>query len=128
MSVATGRDHRQRGRRLVLRFAGVQLAATTVAAVTAFALAGARAAGAAFVGGLVVAVGNMVFGWKLFAPGVAPVGTLVRAVYAGEVLKWLWLGLALWASLGPAHLPPLPLVAGLIASQIGFWLGLAIIR
>ena len=128
MSVATGRDHRQRGRRLVVRFVGVQLAATTLAAVIAFALADARAAGAAFVGGLVVAVGNMVFGWKLFAPGVAPVGTLMRAAYAGEALKWLWLGLALWVAFGPAHLPPLPLVAGLIASQIGFWLGIAIIR
>ncbi|HXQ63700.1 MAG TPA: ATP synthase subunit I [Steroidobacteraceae bacterium] len=128
MSVATGRDHRQRGRRLVLRFTGVQLAATALAAAIALAVADARAAGAAFAGGLVVAVGNVIFGWKLFAPGVAPVGALMRAAYAGEVLKWLWLGLALWGALGPAHLPPLPFVAGLIASQIGFWLGLALLR
>jgi F0F1-type ATP synthase assembly protein I len=127
MSGATG-DHRRRGRRLVLRFAAVQLAAAAVAALAALALGGARAAGAALVGGLVAAVGNVVFGWKLFAPGVAPVRVLARAAFAGEALKWLWLLLALWGALGPARLPPLPLVAGLIAAQVGFWVGLAILR
>jgi len=70
----------------------------------------------------------VLFGWKLFQPGVAPVRALARAAYAGEVLKWLWVGVALWAALGVAHLPPLPLLLGLIAAQAGFWLGIALIR
>jgi F0F1-type ATP synthase assembly protein I len=127
MSLAP-RDHRAQGRRLVLRFAGLQLAATLVAALIALALGGVAAARAALAGGLVVAVGNVVFGFRLFAPGVAPVRVLARAFFGGEALKWVWLGLALWAALGPARLAPLPLLGGLVAAQFGFWLGLAVIR
>ena len=127
MSVAE-RDHRGAGRRLVLRYAGLQMAATLAAAGLALALAGTGAARAVIAGGLVVAVGNVVFGWRIFAPGVAPVSILARALYAGEVLKWVWIGLALGAALGLAHLPALPLVAGMLAAQFGFWLGLALIK
>ena len=122
------RDHRSQGRQLVLRYAALQLAATLVAALVAGWLAGVPAARAAFAGGLVVAVGNVVFGWRLFAPGVAPVRLLARGFYVGEVMKWLWIGLALWAALGPGHLAPLPLIAGMLAAQLGFWLGMAMIR
>jgi F0F1-type ATP synthase assembly protein I len=121
-------DHRRRGRRLVLRFAGVQLLATLLAAVVVLAFRDASAALAAAAGGLVVAVGNVVFGWKLFAPGVAPVRVLTRTVFAAEVLKWLWLVLALWLAVGPGHLQGLPLVAGMLAAQLGFWVGLAVVR
>jgi F0F1-type ATP synthase assembly protein I len=120
--------HRDRGRRLVLRYAALQLAAAAAAALVAFALGGGAAALAALAGGAVVATGNVVFGWKLFQPGIAPVRTLARAAYVGEVLKWLWVGAALWAALGVAHLQPLPLLAGLLAAQLGFWLGMALIR
>ena len=127
MSVAE-RDHRGAGRRLVLRYAGLQLAATVVATGVALAFAGAGAARAVLAGGLVVAVGNVVFGWRIFAPGVAPVSILARALVAGEVLKWVWIGAALAAALGVAHLPGLPLVAGMLVAQFGFWLGLALIK
>jgi F0F1-type ATP synthase assembly protein I len=121
-------DHKTRGRLLVLRYAGVQVACAAVVAVAALALSGLPAAGSALIGGLIVALGNVVFGWRLFAPGIAPAGTLARAWYAGEVLKWLWVGFALWLALGPAQLPPLPLLAGLIAAQIGFWIGIATVK
>ena len=121
-------NHRDRGRRLVLRYAALQMAAAAVAALVSLAVGGGADAQAALAGGAVVAIGNMVFGWKLFQPGIAPVRTLARAAYAGEVLKWLWIGVALWAALGVAHLEALPLLAGLIAAQFGFWLGMALIR
>jgi F0F1-type ATP synthase assembly protein I len=121
-------NHRERGRRLVLRYAALQMGAAAVAALGAWAVADGRAAQAALAGGAVVAIGNLVFGWRLFQPGIAPVRTLARAAYAGEVLKWLWVGVALWAAFGVVHLPPLPLLAGLIAAQFGFWLGMALIR
>lgn len=120
-------DHRTRGRRLVAKYAGLQMACAAVVAVVALALSGVAAAVAALAGGAIVAVGNVVFGWRLFAPGIAPVGTLARAWYAGEVLKWLWVMFGLWLALAPAKLAPLPLLLGLIAAQIGFWAGLAII-
>jgi len=112
----------------VLRFAALQMIAASLVAVGALALSGAAAAQAALAGGLVSAVGNVVFGWKLFAPGVAPVRVLARAVYVGEALKWLWIGVALWVAIGPAHLAALPLLLGLMAAQAGFWLGIALIR
>jgi F0F1-type ATP synthase assembly protein I len=121
-------NHRERGRRLVLRYVALQMGVAALAAVVAFAIAGRGAARAVIAGGLVVALGNIVFGWALFQPGIAPVPVLARAVYAGEVLKWLWIGLALWGALGVAHLPPLPLLVGLLAAQFGFWLGVALIR
>ena len=127
MSVAPDK-HRLRGRRLALRYAGLQMAAALVVAAVALWVAGFEAARAALVGGLVVAVGNVVFGWTLFSPGVAPVRHLARAAYLGVVLKWLWIGFALWLALGPAHVPPLPMLCGLLAAQVGFWVGVAVIR
>jgi F0F1-type ATP synthase assembly protein I len=121
-------NHRERGRRLVLRYAALQVGAAALVALVALGVADGRAARAALAGGAVAAIGNVLFGWKLFQPGIAPVRTLARAAYAGEVLKWLWVGVALWAALGVAHLPPLPLLLGLIAAQVGFWLGMALIR
>ena len=102
--------------------------AASLLAVGALVLAGPAAAQAALAGGLVSTVGNVVFGWRLFAPGVAPVRVLSRAVYAGEALKWLWIGFALWLAIGPAQLAPLPLLLGLMAAQAGFWLGIVLIR
>src|SRR5262249_7872373 len=57
-----------------------------------------------------------------------PVRVLTRAFFGGEALKWAWLGVALWAALGPARLAPLPLLGGLLAAQLGVWLGLAGVR
>jgi F0F1-type ATP synthase assembly protein I len=120
-------DHRTRGRRLVAKYAGLQLGCAAAVALGALALSGAGGALAALAGGAIVACGNVVFGWRLFAPGVAPVGTLTRAWYAAGVAKWLWVIVALWLALGPARLAPLPLLLGLIAAQAGFWAGLAVI-
>ena len=121
-------NHRERGRRLVLRYAGLQMGAAALVATVAFGWAGLAAARAALAGGLIVALGNVVYGWVLFQPGIAPVRVLARAVFVGEVLKWLWIGIALWVAFAVAHLQPLPLVAGLIAAQFGFWLGLVIFK
>ena len=127
MSAGAG-NHRERGRRLVLRYAALQVSAAALVAAVALGLAGFAAARAALAGGLVVVLGNVMFGWVLFQPGIAPVRVLARALYAGEVLKWVWVGLALWAALAVAHLPPLPLLLGLIAAQFGFWLGLVVLK
>ncbi|MBS0394679.1 MAG: ATP synthase subunit I [Proteobacteria bacterium] len=112
----------------MLRYAALQMGAALPVVLAALVLSGAAAAKAALVGGLVVAVGNVVFGWTLFQPGIAPVQRYARALYAGEVLKWLWVAGALWGAFAVAHLRPLPLLAGLLAAQAGFWVGIAVIR
>ena len=78
----------------------------------------------ALAGGAIVAIGTAVFGWRMFAPGIASAPTLNRAMMAGEMLKWFWLVLAVWASLTKLKLLPMPLLVGLIVAQFGYWFGL----
>lgn len=117
-----------RGKRLVGRFAAAQMAAAAVVALFATALSGGAAARAALAGGAIVAVGNVIFGWRLFAPGVAPATRIARAMWVGEGLKWVWVVLAVWLALAVAELMPLPLLAGMLAAQVGFWVGVALIK
>ena len=111
-------------RRLVMWFTATQVGAAVVAAGALLLVSGRAAAGAALVGGLLIACSNLLFGWRLFAPGVAPVSTLARALYRAELLKWLAIGAGLWLALGPLALKPLGVLAGVIAAQVGFWLAL----
>ena len=122
-------DLHGRNQRLVLKFASLQALAGVPVAL-GFAALGLPHGGwsglqAALAGALVMAGGTLVFGWKMFRPGVAPARQLATAWYAGEVLKWAWVGLALWLALDVAGLAPLPLLSGVVAGQIGFWLGVA---
>jgi F0F1-type ATP synthase assembly protein I len=111
-------------RHLVMRFTATQLGATVAAALALLVVSGRGVAGAALVGGCLSAAGSVVFGWRLFAPGVAPAGTLARALYRAELLKWLAIGVGLWLILGPLALRPVGVIAGVIAAQVGFWLAL----
>jgi len=121
-------DVRLRNQRLVLRFLVAQICCAAVAAGGALWVSGTGAAHAAMAGGVVVAAGNALFGWRLFAPGIAPVRVLARGLYAGAALKWLWLCIALWLAVGPARLMPAPLLLGMLAAQVGFWIGVAFIK
>ena len=85
---------------------------------------GAAACVSAVVGGFIVAVGSAVFGWRLFAPGIAPAAVLRRALFAAESLKWFWYVLSVWAALACLKLSPLPLLTGLVFAQFGYWFGL----
>ena len=128
-----GLDHKQTdpagsGKRLVLRYALVQAGCAAVVAAGFWLGAGAFAARAALAGGVIAAAGTALFGWRLFSPGVAPAARVSSAMWAGEALKWLWIGVALWLALAVAALAPLPLIVGLIAAQFGFWLGIALIK
>jgi ATP synthase protein I len=112
----------------VLKLAAGQLV-VALPVVVAFALyAGTREAGAALGGALIAASGQALFGFRLFAPGVAPAARLVRAFYAAAILKWVWVVGLTGLALAVLKLAPLPLVAGLAAGMVGFllagaWLG-----
>jgi ATP synthase protein I len=112
------------GQRLVLRVVFLQVVcAALVATVFGFAQ-GAAAARSGLEGGLIVAIGSAVFGWRLFAPGIAPAAVLRRALFAAESLKWFWYVIAVWAALTQLRSPPLPLLTGLVFAQFGYWFGL----
>lgn len=121
-------DPTKRGKRLVTGFAATQTGAALVAAIACAVIFDIAAAQAALAGGVVVAVGNVVFGWRLFSPGVAPADRIAKAMWVGEGLKWLWVVLAVWLALGVAELQPLPFLLGMLAAQIGFWIGVAFLR
>ncbi|MBS0612164.1 MAG: ATP synthase subunit I, partial [Proteobacteria bacterium] len=77
-------DPTLRGKRTAVRVVAWQ-AATAAAAALCFAVfSGWRSAVAALCGGLIVAIGTAVFGWRLFAPGVASAQVVRRGLLAGE--------------------------------------------
>ena len=121
-------DPEVRGKRLALRFAAVQLGAALLAAIIVAVITDGSNAMPTVAGGAVVAVGNLVFGWRLFAPGVAPAERIAKAMWVGEGLKWLWIVLAVWLALDVSDLAPLPFLLGMLAGQVGFWVGVAVIK
>jgi ATP synthase I chain len=112
------------GNRLVLRVVLLQVGCATLTGLLFGIFGGFAAAFAGFVGGMIVAVGSALFGWRMFAPGIAPAGKLFRAILAAESLKWLWYVVAIWAAVVRAKLVPMPLLVGLAFTQFGYWVGL----
>jgi F0F1-type ATP synthase assembly protein I len=102
----------------------LQAACATLTGLLFLIFGGAAAASAGFIGGLIAAVGSALFGWRMYAPGIAAADKLFRAMVAAESLKWAWYMLALWAALARAKLMPGPLIVGVVAGQFGHWLGL----
>jgi ATP synthase protein I len=113
-----------RNKRLVVRVVLLQAGCALVAACVFLVFKGASAGLAALVGGLIVAAGSAVFGWRAFKPGVAGGATLTTAMYAGVALKWLWFALALYLALARLKLDAAPLLIGVVVAQLGYWVGL----
>ena len=112
------------GKRLVMRVVLLQAGGAVVVAAALLALSGAVAARAALAGGLIVAIGSGLLGWRMFLPGIAAAPVLRRALFAGEALKWTWYVVALWAAFARFKFAPLPLLVGLGLAQFGYWFGL----
>ncbi len=113
-----------RGYRLVVRVVLVQTGCAALVALLFFAYRGSSSGIAALAGGLIVAVGSAVFGWRAFAPGIAGAARLSRAMLAGVALKWLWFVLALYLALARLKLEAVPLLVGLATAQFGYWVGM----
>jgi F0F1-type ATP synthase assembly protein I len=88
-----------------------------------FLFAGMASAKAALAGGLIVAVGNAILGWRMFAGGVAPPPRLLFAMMAGELMRLVWLAGAIGFAFAVARLEPLPLLAGVFAAFVAQGLG-----
>ena len=112
---------------MATRFVLLQCAAAATVAL-AFLLKGPNAALAALVGGLTVASGNAVFAWRLFGVGIAPARDQARALFAGEALKWLVVGVLFYLAIARWGLPFVPLITGVGAAMAAFWIGLIAFR
>lgn len=111
------------GWRVALRTTALQTGATVLAALAATGW-GWRAGLAALAGGLIICAGNLLFALRMFGRGVVPVRSAMRAAYAAEVLKWIWLCAALYVAIAMLKLPFPGLVAGILAAQFAFWIAL----
>lgn len=117
----------RRGKLLALKFAAIQLASTGLAALVFLLSSGSNAARSAIVGGLIIALGTLVFAWRLFARDW-PAASAARGFYAGELLKWIWVIGAFALALTRGGMEPLPLLIGLLAAQSGFWVAMGIFK
>lgn len=115
------------GRRVALRTTLLQIGATVMVALIATTFSWQQAV-AALVGGLIIAAGSGLFALRLFGPGVMAARDALRSAYAAEVLKWLWLCVALFVAIAVFKLPFPGLIAGVIAAQFSFWIALIAIR
>ena len=113
-----------RGKRLVVRVVLLQAGCGLVVACVYLGFSGATAGLAALVGGLIVAAGSAVLGWRAFKPGIAGAATLGTAMYIGVALKWLWFMLALYVAFARLQLEAAPLLVGMVAAQLGYLVGL----
>jgi F0F1-type ATP synthase assembly protein I len=113
-----------RNTRLVARVVLLQAGCACFAACMFLALRGMSAGIAALAGGLIVAGGSAVFGWRAFRQGVAAAPALNTALYAGVALKWLWFALALYVALARLKLDAVPLLIGMVVAQVGYWVAL----
>jgi len=112
------------GKRLVVWIVLLQAGCALLVASAYFWYGGESAGLAALTGGLIVAAGSAVLGWRAFKPGVAGAATLGTAMYAGVALKWLWFLVALYVAFARLRLDAAPLLVGMVAAQVGYWVGL----
>ena len=117
-------DAQVRSYRLVARVVLLQASCAALVASAFLVFKGAHQAIAALVGGLIVAAGSAVFGWRVFKPGIAAGATLATALYVGVALKWLWFAIALYLALARLKLDAAPLLTGVVVAQLGYWVGL----
>lgn len=124
MALSTQLAH---GRHLVARIAILEVVLTLVVS-AAFAFVGFESARASATGGGLVVLGTLLFGWRMFAAGVGSAGTALGSMLIGKALQWITLALGLYVVIGVWHWPVLPVVSGVVAAQVGFWIGTGLNR
>ena len=112
-------------RRLAFRTVAVQAAVAIVVAL-GFLLQDPRAALAAGIGGGALALGSLVLAWRSMTGPAYSAGLALARLVSGLVLKWFVVLAALYMSLARWELPPLPLLAGLVATMAASFLTHAI--
>lgn len=108
-------------RRLALRMVAVQAAVATLVALS-FLLQAPKAALAAGIGGGAVALGSLVLAWRSMLGPAYSAGLALGRLISGLLLKWFVVLGALYLSLARLDLPPLPLLAGMVATMAAAFL------
>ena len=108
-------------RRLVIRMVAGQ--AVVAALVTlGFLMQDAQAAIAAAIGGGAVALGSLMLAWRSMSGPAYSAGLALARMVSGLILKWFVVLGALYLALARWQLPPLPLLAGLVATMAASFL------
>ena len=110
-------------RRLAFRTVAVQAAVAVLVALV-FLVQDERAALAAAIGGGAVAFGSLLLAWRSMMGPAYSAGLALARIVSGLVLKWFVVLGALYLSLARLGLPPLPLLAGLVATMAASFLTL----
>ena len=110
-------------RRSALRAVAMQAIVALLVALAFLAGDGTRAAAAAALGGLALALGNAVAA-TLSLRGAVPARFAFTALLAGTTAKWGVVFVALGIALKAWQLPPLPMLAGLVAGLMAWLAGL----
>ncbi|MGO1070220.1 hypothetical protein [Lysobacter sp. CA199] len=112
-------DPMSAGRRLASRAIAWQAGATALTAL-AFLSFGANFALAAAVGGGAAVAGSLVAARMALGGGVQPAGAAVGRLLAGVIFKWVAVLMVFGLGMVRWHLPPLPMLVGLLAATLAF--------
>lgn len=107
------------GRRLASRAIAWQAGATALASLAFYSHGAMYALGAAVGGGAAVA-GSFVAARMALGGGVQPAGTAVGRLLAGVIFKWVAVLMVFGLGMVRWHLPPLPMLVGLLAATLAF--------
>ena len=111
------------GRQTALRAIGFQ-AVVAVLLAAAFLALGPRAALAAATGGAALVAGQLVVAMLALGGGIVPARVAFARLLLGIAGKWLVVVAVLAVASGAWRLPPLPMLAGLVAGLLAYLIAL----
>ena len=111
------------GRQTALRAIGFQ-AVVAVLLAAAFLAQGPRAALAAATGGAALVAGHLVAALLALGGGIVPARVAFARLLLGIAGKWLVVVAVLAVASGAWRLPPLPMLAGLVAGLLAYYIAL----
>lgn len=111
------------GRHTALRAIGFQ-AVVAVLLAAAFLVQGPRAALAAATGGAALVAGHVVVALLALGGGIVPARVAFARLLLGIAGKWLVVVAVLAIALGAWRLPPLPMLVGLVAGLLAYFIAL----
>jgi F0F1-type ATP synthase assembly protein I len=107
------------GRRTALRAIAVQ-AVVVVLAAAAFLPLGAAHALAALTGGMALVAGHLMVAVLALGGGIVPARAAYARLLLGLLGKWLLVVVAIAIALEAWRMPPLPVLAGLVAGLLAY--------
>ena len=111
-------------RRSAYRMVAAQFVVAMLVALAFWVAQGDKEALAAAIGGGSVAVGSLVLAWRSMPRGAASAGLALSRMVSGLLLKWFVVLGAAYVAMAKLHLPPLPLIVGLVAGMAAMFLTL----